>query len=123
MKLTTGVSNDRGNVSVLAIALSALIVGAGLILTAVLQLAIARATLGSFADLAALAAGQAIGDPCAAALNIAHANSVTIQSCVVENQEVHISVIKSTHDFGVVNHFIDQLKVSARATRLVPITE
>ncbi len=123
MKLITGVSSDRGSISVLAIAFSALLVGAGLIVIAVLQLAIARANLGSFADLAALSAGQAIGDPCAAALNIAHANRVSLESCVVENHVVHIAVMKSTNDLGILNLFSDQLRVGARATRLFPIAE
>jgi secretion/DNA translocation related TadE-like protein len=123
MTLRTHISSDRGSVTVIAIALIALIVGAGLIAVAVLQLAIARANLGSFADLAALAAGQAFGNPCAAALHIAHANSVNLDSCVVKNQEVHIVVTKSTNGLGVLGLFTDPLTVSARATRLSPITE
>ncbi len=116
-------SSEKGSMSIFAIAAGALIVGAGFIVIAVLQLAIIRANLGSFADLAALAAGQSAGDPCAAADHIAQANSVTLDSCVLENQVVHISVIKHTHDLGVLNLFTDQLQVSARATRLVQISE
>lgn len=123
MTLRTHISSDRGSVTVIAVALIALIVGAGLIAVAVLQLAIARANLGSFADLAALAAGQASGNPCAAALHIAHANSVNLDSCVVENQEVHIVVTKNTNGLGALGFFVDPLAVSARATRLFPITE
>ena len=123
MRPAPGFSCEKGSVSLLAIALSAVIVGAGFIAIAVLQLAIIRANLGSFADLAALAAGQSAGDPCTAAVNIAQANAVTVDSCVVESQEVYISVRTQPGDFGLLQLFVDQLRVSARATRPAQILE
>lgn len=123
MKPALCLPSDKGSVSILTIALGALIVGAGFIVIAVLQLAIVRANLGSFADLAALAAGQSVGEPCAAAMRIAHANSVHLDSCVVGDQVVHISVTQHTNNLGVLNLFTDQLRAHASATQLVQISE
>lgn len=116
-------SSDKGSMTIFTLALGAVIVGAGLIVMAVLQLAIARANLGSFADLAALAAGQSGGDPCFAAMRIAQANSVILESCTVDTTLVHVSVTRSSHQLGVLDIFVDQLRVRASATRMTPISE
>jgi len=114
---------DQGSATVLGIALAAVLIGAGLILIAVLQAAIMRAQLGSFADLAALAASQAQlfgSDPCAAAAQIAQRNEVTLISCrgsfgELGFGELEIVVQGETPRGGLLSLVAPQLQVSARA--------
>lgn len=103
----------------LAIALGAVIAAAGIIVVGVLQLAIARANLGSFADLAALAAGQASSDPCTAAARISQLNSVDLVSCQTDTNVVEIVVRSSAVEIGLLHVFVEDLQVGARASRHV----
>jgi secretion/DNA translocation related TadE-like protein len=116
--LRSHLSLDHGSVTILGIAAAAVLVGAGLVLMAILQAAIMRAQMGSFADLAALAASQAqlVGaDPCAAAAHIAQRNSVTLISCQGELGGIEVVVRGQTPRGGLLSLIAPQLHVSARA--------
>jgi len=102
----------------MAIAMGAVLVTAGLVATTVVQLAVARAHLGSFADLAAIAAGQDPWNPCGAAQQIAQANSVELALCEVGSDHVYVAVRKSTQGMGVAQAVLGDLQVGARATRI-----
>ena len=102
----------------MALAMGAILVTAGLVATTVVQLAVARAHMGSVADLAAIAAGQDPWNPCGAAQRIAHANSVELALCDVGSDHVHVAVKKSTEGMGVVQAVVGDLQVGARATRI-----
>jgi secretion/DNA translocation related TadE-like protein len=83
-----------------------------------MQAAIMRAQLGSFADLAALAASQAQlfgSDPCAAAAQIAHRNEVTLISCEGSLGAINIVVQGETPRGGLLSMVAPYLQVSARA--------
>jgi secretion/DNA translocation related TadE-like protein len=73
--------NDEGSATVLTLALGFVICCAGLVALLFVQLTLARATLGSYADLAAIAAAQTSGDPCAAAALVSARNGVELSMC------------------------------------------
>ena len=110
--------SDRGSATVLSIALGAIIVGAGSILLSVLQLAIIRAELGSYADLAALAASSTASDSCAAAAQISELNQVELVECSINSTEVTVTVQFIRPQQGVLSWLARDLQVSARATYL-----
>ena len=55
-------------------------------------LAVARQRVATAADVAVLAAAQALADPCAAADRAAHANGTTLVACSVEADDVTVTV-------------------------------
>lgn len=110
--------SERGSATVLAIALGAVIVGAGIILLTVLQLAIVRAELGSYADLAALSASGQGSRSCQAAAQVAHMNQVELVGCEINSGEVEVSVRFVDQGSGLIQWLARNLEVSARATNL-----
>ena len=88
---------------------------------AVMQLAIARANLGSFADLSALAGSRAQGDPCLAAANIATQNGVQLDSCLVAEESFLVTVSAPVNLLGPFFQLISEssVQVSARASRSI----
>lgn len=110
--------SERGSVTVLSIALGAVIVGAGFILLAVLQLAVIRAELGSYADLAALAASGQGSQSCQAAAQVAQMNHVELVGCEINSSEIVVSVRFVDQGFGFIQWLTRDLQVSARATNL-----
>lgn len=91
------VDNDRGAATVLAVAMSGVLLLVGAATGVVGALVVDHRKAQAAADLAALAgatarAGQG-GDPCAAAGEVATANGGELASCVVEGEDVLVEVV------------------------------
>lgn len=112
---------DRGSVTMFTVVLVLAIAGAGLVATTVMQLAVTRATLSSFADLSALAASSSINEPCLAAKNIAVDNRVNLDKCLLDSDSVLVTLSTSTESIGLVSIFLNnsRVQVTARASRSV----
>ena len=76
---------------------------------------LARATLGSYADLAAIAALQTVGEPCAAAETIAVRNGVELSGCELSFGRVVVEVKMTAPELLSRFSNIDVLAVTARA--------
>jgi secretion/DNA translocation related TadE-like protein len=113
----------RGSATVFSVVAGFIIISVGFILIAVLQAAIMRAQLGSYADLAALAASQSGGNACAAASVLAQRNGVSLVNCELGVAEVAVTVRVSTANRGLLSLVTENVQVSARASRFTPITE
>ncbi len=113
--------SERGSVTIFTVFLTFVITGAGLIAIAVMQLAVTRATLSSFADLSALAASRAQGEPCSAAMNIAASNGVQLDECLFDSDSVTVTVSTPVNLFGPIARSLtnSRAQVSARASRSV----
>ncbi len=107
--------NDEGTTTVLTLALGFVICCAGLIALLFIQLTLARATLGSYADLAAIAAIQTGGDPCAAAALVSARNGVELSVCDFASGQVIVEVRMPAPELLARFSRIDSLAVSARA--------
>ncbi|CAB4664859.1 unannotated protein [freshwater metagenome] len=83
--------DDHGNVTVLGLAISIVILAIGFIGIAQVQATLTSHRVQSAADLSALAGAQSLGDPCSAAVAVATANSVELTAC--ESVSGDISVI------------------------------
>ncbi len=112
---------ERGSVTMFTVVLVLAIAGAGLVATAVMQLAVVRATLSSYADLSALAASSSINEPCLAAKNIAVDNRVNLDRCLLDSDSVLVTLSTSTESIGLVSIFLNnsRVQVTARASRSV----
>lgn len=83
---------DRGAATLLAVVLVQLLLIVGLMCWVVASLAITRQRVALVADVSALAAAQALGDPCARAGQAATDNGMRLASCVVEGGDVVVEV-------------------------------
>lgn len=83
---------DRGAATVWTLALLAVLLLAGLLAAAVAQQAIARQRVASAADMAALAAAQAVGDACTEAARTAAANVVRLDECALDGADIWVRV-------------------------------
>jgi len=86
------VDDDRGVAIVWALTLMSLLLLVGLLAGAVGQQAVVRQRLASAADVAALAAAQALVDPCGAAERSAAANGARLLDCTMAGQDYLVSV-------------------------------
>ena len=87
--------SERGSATLFAVACLAVLLLLGAALGVVAALVRAHRSAQSAADLAALAAADAVGsgrDPCAAGAAVAAANDATLTSCVPAGREVTVSV-------------------------------
>ncbi len=109
--------NDEGSATVLTLALGFAICCAGLVALLFVQLTLARATLGSYADLAAIAAVQTGGDvdPCAAAALVSDRNGVELSMCDFASGQVIVEVRMPAPALLARFSRIDFLAVTARA--------
>lgn len=107
--------NDEGSATVLTLALGFVICCAGLLAMLFVQLTLARATLGSYADLAAIAAAQTSGDPCAAAALVSARNGVELYVCEVIGDQSIVVVRMPAPTLLARFSTIEFLTVSARA--------
>ena len=107
--------NDEGSVTVFTLALGFVICCAGLLAMLFVQLTLARATLGSYADLAAIAAAQTSGDPCAAAALVSARNGVELYGCEVIGDQSIVEVRMPAPTLLARFSIIEFLTVSARA--------
>lgn len=92
----SGKAPDRGSASVLALAILAVIVMTAGIAVALSHVAHARGQAQGAADLAAIAAAQAlhdpriIADPCQRARQVVEANGAALESCDVQGRDVRV---------------------------------
>ena len=107
--------NDEGSATVLTLTLGFVICCAGLLAMLFVQLTLARATLGSYADLAAIAAAQTSGDPCAAAALVSSRNGVELHACDVIGDQSIVEVRMPAPTLLARFSTIEFLMVSARA--------
>jgi secretion/DNA translocation related TadE-like protein len=107
--------NDEGSATVLTLALGFVICCAGVVAMLFIQLTLARATLGSYADLAAIAAAQTSGDPCTAAALVSARNGVELYACEVNRGQSVVEVRMPAPTLLARFSNIEFLNVSARA--------
>ena len=107
--------NDEGSATVFTLALGFMICCAGLLAMLFVQLTLARATLGSYADLAAIAAAQTSGDPCVAAALVSARNGVELYACEVIGDQSIVEVRMPAPTLLARFSTIEFLTVSARA--------
>ncbi len=75
-----------------ALALMAVVLVSGLLATAVALQVAARQRVATAADMAALAAAQAAGEPCDEAHRMAAVNDVVLLSCVIDGPDIVVEV-------------------------------
>lgn len=107
--------NDEGSTTILTLVLGFIICCAGVVALLFVQLTLARATLGSYADLAAIAAAQTSGEPCAAAALVSARNGVELFACKVNGDQSIIEVRMPAPTLLARFSNIDSLSVTARA--------
>jgi secretion/DNA translocation related TadE-like protein len=107
--------NDEGNTTSLTLVLGFVICCAGVVALLFVQLTLARATLGSYADLAAIAAVQTGGEPCAAAALVSARNGVELFACEVNGGQSIVEVRMPAPTLLARFSSIEFLMVSARA--------
>ena len=92
MRISSGVSEDRGAAVVWALALISVLLMVSSLASAVAVQAIARQRVATIADLAALAGAQTRGEPCRAADDAARANDAQLVSCALDGTDVVVTV-------------------------------
>jgi secretion/DNA translocation related TadE-like protein len=107
--------NDEGSTTILTLVLGFVICSAGVVAMIFVQLTLARATLGSYADLAAIAAVQTGGEPCVAAAQISSRNGVELFACEVNGDQSIIEVRMPAPFLLARFSNIESLSVTARA--------
>lgn len=96
--MTTRNRDQRGAATVLVVAMAGVLLLVGAATGVVAALVVAHRKAQAAADLAVLASATALADPvrardpCGAAGEVAEANDATLQSCVVEGQDVLVEV-------------------------------
>ncbi len=88
-------TDDRGAVTVFAVACLAVVLLIGSALGVVAAMVRAHRTAQSAADLAALAAASALArgrDPCRSAADVAAANGAELLSCAIDGQDALVTV-------------------------------
>lgn len=118
--MTSRLRNDDGAATVWSLALIVVILLAGLVSAAVAVQAIARQRLAAAADVSALAAAQAIGEPCAAAARMAEANSAELVSCTFDGSDIVVALSSPAPEFvgrvlGFLGGEASDLRALARA--------
>ena len=113
-------ARDAGAATVAALALMGALTMAGLVALAVGQQAAAREQLSTAADIAALAAAQAMTDPCAAAEASARANSVRMVACATDGPDFVVTLTRppaplTVRLLGWLGHEAEELVMVARA--------
>ena len=88
----TSRGSDTGSATVLTLALSFILLSAGFVGLALVQVNLVATHVQTAADLAALAGAQAIEDPCRRAAEIAAANGVDITDCTLDGSDVIVQV-------------------------------
>ena len=84
--------SDRGAATVLTLALSLVLLSAGFVGLALVQVHLVATHVQTAADLAAIAGAQALEDPCHRAAQIAAANGVEITGCTLDGTDVVVQV-------------------------------
>lgn len=92
--------DDRGSMSVFVVAILSIVMLIGVVGLGLGQWAVAAARLSSAADLAALAAADAVVDPCGQAERVARANDTMLIGCTREGDDVVATVQSATPPFA-----------------------
>ena len=106
---------EQGSATVLTLALGLIICCAGMVSLLFVQLTLARSTLGSYADLAAIAAVQTTGEPCAAASLVSSRNGVELSTCEFRGGQAIVEVRMPAPELLARFSHLDFLAVTARA--------
>lgn len=107
--------SEKGSATILTLVLGFVICCVGVVGLLFVQLTLARATLGSFADLAAIAAAQTTGDPCTAAALVSARNSVELFFCEVNGDQSIVEVRMPAPTLLARFSSVKSLSVTARA--------
>ena len=107
--------SEQGSATVLTLALGLIICCAGMVSLLVVQLTLARSTLGSYADLAAIAAVQTAGEPCVAASLVSSRNGMELFACEVKDGQVIVEVRMPAPELLARFPHLKFLAVTARA--------
>ncbi|MDE0974367.1 MAG: flp pilus-assembly TadE/G-like family protein [Candidatus Nanopelagicales bacterium] len=107
--------SEQGSATVLTLALGLIICCAGMVSLLVIQLTLARSTLGSYADLAAIAAVQTGGDPCVAASLVSSRNGIELSACEVKDGQAIVEVRMPAPELLARFSHLKFLAVTARA--------
>lgn len=104
----------------LALALVNLLLLLGMVGAVVGSLAVIRVRAAAVADLAALAAAQSWGDPCADARTVTDANGMATLSCAIDGTDAVVEVAAPIPDvvgrwFAVLGREPTPVRASARA--------
>ncbi|MBI1352206.1 MAG: hypothetical protein GC156_13960 [Actinomycetales bacterium] len=121
--MTAGVvaiGRDRGAALLMAVLLMQALMAVALGGLLVAGLAVRHAAVASVADLAALAAAEAMTDPCAAAEETALANGLELSACVIQGLDAVVTVAGDAGRvparlLALLGHPHDRLEVTARA--------
>jgi secretion/DNA translocation related TadE-like protein len=113
-------ANDRGAATVLALALVQLLLLVAVVGAVVGTLALARARAAAVADLAAVAAAQSWGDPCADARAVADVNGMAVVSCSADGPDIVVQVATPAPDLvgrwlALMGREASDVRASARA--------
>ena len=113
-------SGDRGAATLLALALVQVLLLVAVVAAVVGTLALTRARVAAVADLAAVAAAQSWGDPCADARSVADLNGMTVVSCSADGPDAVVQVAAPAPDlvgrwFALMGRTADEVRASARA--------
>ena len=86
--------SDRGSATMVALIIIPALSASAFFMLALAQQALVRQELRTAADLAALAAAQALGANCERAADISHAHGVTLESCAPDGADwtIHVSL-------------------------------
>jgi secretion/DNA translocation related TadE-like protein len=95
---------DRGAATIWALALTNALLLIGLAAAGVASLAVSRQRVATVADVAAVAAAQAVGDPCAEAGASVAANGMVLEACATDGTD--IVVVVSTEATGVARRLL-----------------
>ena len=111
---------DRGAAMVWSLALTSLLLTAGLAAAGVGALAVTRQRVATVADVAAVAGAQAFVDKCAHAVASVEANGMTAVSCELDGADVIVEVSTSAPAvvhrlFGILGRSAAEVRASARA--------
>lgn len=116
-------SNERGSGTVLALGIIGVLVVITVAISGLIQAQVASGRARSAADLSALAGATALSsvlapaDPCATAGRVAQANGAVLESCVVDGEDVVVTVSVHTTVLGVPR----QAQSAARAGPVNPL--
>jgi secretion/DNA translocation related TadE-like protein len=111
---------DRGAASVWSLALVQLLLLVALVCAGVASQVLTRQNATTVADLASLAAAQAVDDPCGQAGRVAAANEMSLMGCHADGADVVVEVAASPSPlvrrlFALLGRDAVQVTVAARA--------
>ena len=118
--------DDRGVAVVWALTLVSLLLLVGVVSSGVAALAVARQRVAAVADIAALAAAQALWDPCGRAAHVAGQNAMAVVACSPDGIDVVVEVSAPAPAMvirllGVLGRPVGDVRATARAGAPTPL--